>query len=145
MTVTAAGIVTSSGILISAYYLAIKDWRILIAFFCFCSTFFSVNIAVQNDVIRSTYEIMYALPAMSGFLITLFLFRKEMNSIILSFVCIYLFNIFGNWIQIDVHKLISNIDLLDILAWTQLYLLIRLAQTAPSGTSANGRDGRISS
>lgn len=130
VTTTLSGIITASGLFSAAYILAGHEKRFLNAFCCFFLTFLSVNYAHNVNSADTIQKLSYIIPATLSIGLCVWVFRNEFNRRNLLFISIFGINSIGSLFGLDNYK-IADIDMLDILTWTQLFILIDLGRTPP--------------
>lgn len=141
MNPTIPGLITVAGLLSTGFYLSGNDKRTLEAFAYFFLTFCSVNAAHNMSIDPAISGMMYAIPAFLSSVMTLYLFRKHLSWPVGILSAIYLFNVFGEWLSLDIYKILG-VDILDILVWIQLGLLVSLAHK--SSVEIHGRSSTTS-
>lgn len=124
---TAAGLVTLVGLLISFFYCRADRVCTCVqkAWWALFIPFVMVSISVNIGADAGTHFWLYAFPAIIGGSGILLLQWPNLTPAMIAFLAIFPINVLGNAIGLDSYKF-ATIDVLDGLVWAQILLLWRL-------------------
>ena len=139
---TAVGIITVAGLLVSWLYVRADDictcvhkawWGMFLAF---CA-----STAAYNSGVGLGWFWWYAIPAIIAMGATIFVFYpQKLTATVWAFVALFAVNMLGGLWHWDSYKLVNSVDFLDVTTWVQIALIWRLRIENPDEGLGYGDD-----